>query len=369
MNLSYLDWYLVEIRRHLHGSIPHEQLNSFEFETRNHLESQTEDFIAQGMDRRAAEIAAIERFGRPEDIAKDCLKGHRNQTILTRTIFAGIGFVLLVILNQFSQFADPSRPPFSQGYVNNMAWLVLGFGLFALAIGKMPKLRWFAFPGVVIAVLCIVYGKQNTFFGPTSTPAYPGMSQVVLHEQFLQLRVDNANLKKIEHSAAVDWRNQVGTAKDMKKGESLKIARIVYNTRSNNTVYYTTTWFTSGGTAGEGGWSGALVNRNIDGTYVFQSRPALSQITLEGPLTKRDVQKAISGRINEVELRSKTRDRLMARMQSGLNVRVYVRILSIIRLPLLTYIFIVFPLSYCVCMVTSKWRYRSRAKANRMRLA
>lgn len=70
MKLDYINWYLVELKRHLLGRVSSEQEFALCAQTKNHLESLAEEYEGQGMDADSAQHASVERFGRPETIAR-----------------------------------------------------------------------------------------------------------------------------------------------------------------------------------------------------------------------------------------------------------------------------------------------------------
>lgn len=70
MKLDYINWYLVELKRHLLGRVSSEQEFALCAQTKNHLESLAEEYEGQGMDADSAQHASVERFGKPETIAR-----------------------------------------------------------------------------------------------------------------------------------------------------------------------------------------------------------------------------------------------------------------------------------------------------------
>ena len=250
MNLSYIDWYLVEIRRRLHGSLPLDQLNSFEFETRNHLECQTEEFVTQGMDQKSAQIAAIERFGTPEDVADRCLESAKKATNRLVAAIGGLAFILFVLVNQFTQMNSLHGYSNTFTYGSRMIWLILGFGLFAIIIGRMPKFRWFLFPAFTILALGTITGYKSTFYVPMSSSSGPTINYAELHQRYSRLKSEHYQFETVEHQAAEDWRGVKANAKDLGRNATLTIPRIVYTSRPGSMVYYASSYGPNGEISG-----------------------------------------------------------------------------------------------------------------------
>ena len=369
MKLSYIDWYLVEIRRRLHGSLPLDQLNSFEFETRCHIECQTEDFVTQGMDQKSAQIAAIERFGTPEDIAEQCLvQGKRSLSKTTRTVF-GVGFVIFVFATLFNQLSYIHGFPNSYVSGSNGNWLIFGFALFAFLIKRMPKVGWFLLPPIAIVGLGTACGYFSTFYAPMSNSLVPPMSYAGLHNRYLVLKDEHARFAKVEHEAAASWREVMVTAKDLGPKDKLSIPRIVYEMRRGQAIYYPTFVGSDGGTVSTSGESTSATMISETNQFAFQYMPVRKELTVHGPLTSKDVRTVVSYRILEAEHRSKWRDSVMAGMQKSLNIPVKTRIWMIVGSQLTNYVFVVAPISFCACFITTRIRGRVRVKPNKMKLA
>ena len=369
MNLSYIDWYLVEIRRHLHGSLPLDRLNSFEFETRNHLESQTEDFVTQGMDQKSAQIAAIERFGTPGDIAEQCLiQGKRSISNTSRTVL-GLGFVVFVFATLFNQLSYIHGFPNSYVTGSNSNWLIFGFAVFAFLVKRIPRVGWFLLPPVAIVGLGTACGYFSTFYAPMSNSPVPPMSYASLHHRYLVLRDEQSGFTKVEHEAAKYWREVMVKAKDLGPNDTLLIPRIVYEMRRGQAIYYPTFVGSDGGSIATSGESTSATIVSETNQFAFQYMPVRKVLTLHGPLTSKEIRTVVSYRISEVEHRNKWRDTVLAGMQKSLNIPVTTRIWTVIGSQLTNYLFVVAPISFCVCFLATRIRGRVRVKTSKMKLA
>ncbi|MCX7801069.1 MAG: hypothetical protein N2109_12115 [Fimbriimonadales bacterium] len=65
----YIEWYLAELERRLARRVTRERLHQLLAETETHLSERSEELRREGMEPRAAELAAIDAFGPPERLA------------------------------------------------------------------------------------------------------------------------------------------------------------------------------------------------------------------------------------------------------------------------------------------------------------
>jgi hypothetical protein len=70
---KYIDWYLVEVERLIGQSTTREELHDTLREVGSHLSSAKEGAMAQGLEDRNAELAAVESFGTPSNFVKHVL--------------------------------------------------------------------------------------------------------------------------------------------------------------------------------------------------------------------------------------------------------------------------------------------------------
>jgi hypothetical protein len=354
VKLNYIDWYLVELRRRLLDSMPLDQESSFILETKNHLESLTEEFVTNGMDPRAAEVAAIERFGTPDKIASDCILGIRRvrerRLIQFTTVMLGIFF------------SNMRGYPYASVFTYTLAPLIIVFGLYALVLGKLPARQWFVMPAVCIALMGIFTGFRSTYYDSPGTLSTV-MNYRDLHDQYEQLRTQNLVAVKTEHDTADKWRALLATAKDMKSGETVEIPRIIYEEHRNHSL-------NNGGyeMSYEGSYS-PMVFDEVSNKTSFRFLPAEKTLQLKGPLTAHDVRSAILGRITEVQSKSQRRNGMLLAMQRGLNISVRSRIQTYVSGPLAIYMCFICPVALLVSFMMSKIRNRIRFREKNLRLA
>lgn len=364
MNVSYVNWYLVELRRRLHDTMPLDQENSFIFETKNHLESLTSDLIAQGMEPSKAEIAAIERFGSPDTVASQCLIGLRSvreRKIIFAAAVALFGFLVLYCLAWI-------QTSFVGAELGPAIPIIIALALYALLIGRVPSWRWFALPLACTVMFGAVYAKSQTYVR-LSPYRYNGQWQNYgeLHSHYAQLKSQQAEAANIEHSAAEEWRKNLRDAKDLGAKDKMSIARITYavpsaaepvlhDLRRNGYYQFDQLNMT------------ALVSAS-NNRATFQYMPVRSSLELQGPLTAHDIRKAIEGRLTEVRQRAKQRDRLLGAYEEGLNKSVLDRFGARLEDRLIMYGAFAIPISLLACFLTSRIRNRVRFKPNKLRLA
>ncbi len=355
MKLNYIDWYLVELRRRLIDSMPLDQESSFILETRNHLESLTEEFVTNGMDQRAAEVAAIERFGTPDKIASDCILGIRRKRERRLIQFAGIMLAIWTTDVVWDGVSNLRGYPFGYTYSLTLAPLIILFGLYSLVLGKLPSRAWYALPATCIVAFGIYSGIRSTFYAPPNTFG-AAENYRELHDHYGQLREQHLIASKMEHETAEAWRAMLPAAKDMKSGQTLEIPRIVYQESRHHVAGY------------DFGQSPTIVDDETR-KATFRYMPVEKKLELMGPLTAHDVRSTLLGRIREVQSRGNGREATLIPMQRGLNISVRNRIKTFVSGPLAIYMFIIGPLSLLASFLTSKVRNRIRFREKNLRLA
>lgn len=369
MKLNYIEWYLVELRRRLLDSMPLDQESSFILETKYHLESLAEEFVTNGMDPRAAEIAAIERFGSPDKIASDCLISLRQIRERRLIQFASIAMAIVIILITLDGAMQGRGSRFSSYYLLSLSPLVITFGVFALIIGKLPSWKWFALPAICAALFGFVEGSRTTFY------TLPGTFSVKkpyaeLHNQFGQLRTQHLVAAKAEHEAAESWRTLLASAKDMKLGEVAKFPKLTYVVQNRGEPDYTEQYYSSGIYSRSTGYSYSwTIYDSAHGHTSFRYLPVETQDDLKGPLTAHDVRLSLVRRITSAQANSHLREGILENMRLALNLSVKDRIQMAVSSRILGYLFAVGPLAFVVSFLTSKIRRRVRFKANNLRLA
>ena len=204
MNLSYVDWYLVELRRHVRESVRLEDETSLIAETKNHLESLVEELQSQGLDAEKAQLAAIERFGAPKEISRRFIEAAATKD--GRKI--GVGEVVVVALCLIAITFGMIMMPFDQGYgVTAIACsLVVLLGIFTLFSGRMPNRRtigiYAAFPIMIGVVSALFFSYHQT--SPTGKP------EVFLNQEVGQLvaklEAQNKDVTSAEDRMIARWK-------------------------------------------------------------------------------------------------------------------------------------------------------------------
>ncbi|MBS1725313.1 MAG: hypothetical protein JST51_01230 [Armatimonadetes bacterium] len=153
MILSYIDWYLVEMRRELNGLMPDERREALLSETKNHLMAIVEELTAEGQQQPEAERIAIERFGDPRTIARQFVRtSHDSQGTFAR-ISRGSLVSMMTLFLVLGAIAAPFVPQYVFGWLLVASFTL--FGIYSRLTGLMPKVSSFLIPGVVIAGLAL----------------------------------------------------------------------------------------------------------------------------------------------------------------------------------------------------------------------
>ncbi|MEI7986657.1 MAG: permease prefix domain 1-containing protein [Armatimonadota bacterium] len=166
MKLSYIDWYLVELRRDIHGKIPIDRESSLIEETRTHLSSIVEDLMSDGISQETAEKVAIERFGDPSRIARHYLTMNqtatsKSQRIAEATIFALITLGIFLIMSDFSTIrAD--RLAYALGVP------AVFFYCFSRLTGRIPRAKLFLAPVICVSILALPAAGLISFYSASS---------------------------------------------------------------------------------------------------------------------------------------------------------------------------------------------------------
>lgn len=151
MVLNYVDWYLVELNRHLEGKLDPDRLESLLVEIRAHLEEKILELTQQGASLRSAERAAVREFGDPHVIAASALGGTGLTAKMVRRgvlLAASLGSMLSLAF----LLAIIESPRVHQTTL--ISWLLWGSALALPLIGylAMRSRQWVAVPAAALAL-------------------------------------------------------------------------------------------------------------------------------------------------------------------------------------------------------------------------
>lgn len=149
--LNYVDWYLVELNRHLEGRLDSDRVESFLAEVRAHLDDRILELTQQGAAPRSAERVAVREFGDPHVIAASALGG---TAVTARTVRRG---VLLAassgsLLSIAFLLAIIESPRVHETAL--ISWLLWGSAPALPLIGYLAirSRRWVAVPTIALAL-------------------------------------------------------------------------------------------------------------------------------------------------------------------------------------------------------------------------
>jgi len=368
---------MVELRRHLNENVPLDKLNSLLFEAKNHLESLSEEFQSHGMDRRAAELASIDRFGAPNKVAGDFLLSLREVRERRLILVAAVATAFLIPYLVYRAYTGNSYFSISVATGENIFLIAGALGLYALIRGKVPKFRWFAYPLALIVLLGSAFGFSNTFYrSPENGLEYP-TNYSSLHEQYLTLRSQHRDASALEHEAVADWQKAMASDDGIAAGSKLSLPRITFEVKSYGQ---------------EASWPGSQVQPSHVGNnpYVrywkfntpvrtvmdpatsqkrFNMTPKLFRLEIAGPKSGKEVRSLLMGRVEEVRNVMEGRQRILGSMQNALNISVLERAKKMIGSFAPGYLFFAAPLAWLLSLILSKARNLFLFRSRRTRLA
>ena len=225
MKLSYIDWYLVEIERNLSDLVPLEKQNSLLNESNNHLSSLAEEFESQGMEEKASQLAAIDRFGTPEKIANQFIENFGNQkrrkpyTLLNILLFASICIVVFWLT---VSPGDLIR--------NGIAMVVIPFaaifGFYSVLHGKRASARWILLPTIMSLVIGIPAAFYFTVYNSGDSNNQHLVSYNSLRQQVLKLRSERQAINRFTEPYLKNYQALLNDPKykdGLKRGETLSV--------------------------------------------------------------------------------------------------------------------------------------------------
>lgn len=230
MKLDYINWYLVELKRHLLGRVSSEQEFALCAQTKNHLESLAEEYEGQGMDIEAAQRASIERFGSPvaisrlyiDQILDPAKKVHWILVGLFWTLFVGIAFSgLLSGLLRLGDYA-----------AGQVAFLVGLTVLAALARGKRLEGRFWAYSSAIPVFLAVVIAPSIASIRNDRLQDAKIVSQSSLSETYLQAQRQNEVVTRFENGLMKQWEQILSNPslrRGLVKGQSLQVPELRYS--------------------------------------------------------------------------------------------------------------------------------------------
>ncbi len=189
MNLNYIEWYVVELGKHLSSAVPLDKQNSLLHETKNHLSSLVEEFQSQGMDEKTSQLAAIDRFGAPEKIAAQFLEslnsrqGRAFVTLLNLALFIAICVIVTGLILSPNELIRG-------GPIMTIVPIAMSYGLYTLLRGRRPTAKWLLLP----TAMSVVIGLPSAYYLTAFTSNRGYLSHVMpygaLRKQVLGLRAE-----------------------------------------------------------------------------------------------------------------------------------------------------------------------------------
>ncbi|MFN3684093.1 MAG: HAAS signaling domain-containing protein [Fimbriimonadaceae bacterium] len=131
----YIEWYLAELERRLGRLVSRERMHEILCDAESHLREKAEALEREGMDPRAAQLAAVEAFGRPDRVAAAELRAQRARI-----------------------FGLPT--PWALGTASLLPFLALGYVAIANQGGRLPDETPFLF-----ALLCLPFLVASALAG------------------------------------------------------------------------------------------------------------------------------------------------------------------------------------------------------------
>lgn len=296
MNLSYLDWYLVELRQHLHGRVSAEQEESLLAQSRMHLEALTEELKGEGLSMEGAEKEAALRFGRPEIIAQTYVtaitsKPKRLSSVVNIFLALALFFILV-----FSMFMLPFEP------LKIGVGIVFAFAFSFFLIGLVTKRAFSRKTFLTVASLPILFGLAPAVFldfyqSPGEMPTLSTSTNLErMRERAVKTR---AQKTAFEDSMKKRWEqvlNDPKLAMGLAKGETYALP--AYQALGSRGVYISAPPVLTN----ENGHMFTAEDRvvlkgyNIDLGKLGERKPE----TLTGPMTLGEIKSKIDGYLNSI---------------------------------------------------------------------
>ena len=367
MNLDYINWYLVELESKLSEAVPLEQQNSLLVETEIHLRSLSEDLQAQGMDLRSTQIAAIERFGTPDQIASRCLSNHSSPSsgrihMFVKALLAIVSVSAVTYAVQSVNYVE-LIPYVSYTFAASVAC----FGLYGFAFKRIPDYRWFMLPLATLFVFGAWIGSQKAFFSPDSSPYPRLMPRQYIRDGYLAFKSEHLISRRNEQAAADKWRDILNKGQGIPAGASLELPHLTYRSML--------IWEPKGSKYQKMTIVNPKPRKNQEFGYwnLYASQlaefPTVSKLTLHGPLSFGIINAQLKEKLIAAHIAQSNRESILDRFRFSLNERIYERTSKIYSALLPTYLMLVFPASLLLSYLLAQLRKAIPTRYRNRRLA
>lgn len=296
MNLNYLDWYLVELRQHLHGRVSAEQEESLLAQSRMHLEALTEELQAEGLSVEESGKEAALRFGRPEIIARDYMKA----IVSKPKRLSPIVNIFLALALSFILFFAMVMLPFEPLKIGVGVVFVFAFSFFLIGLVTKNVLSRKTF--LTVASLPILFGLLPAIFldfyqSPGEMPTLSTSANLEkMRERAVKTR---AQKTAFEDSMKKRWEqvlNDPKLAMGLAKGETYALP--AYQALGSRGVYISAPpiWTNERGHMFTADDRVVLKGDNIDIGKLGERKPEI----LTGPMTLGAIKSKIDGYLNSI---------------------------------------------------------------------
>ncbi len=230
MKFDYINWYLVEMKRHLLGRVSSEQEFALCAQTKNHLESLTEEYESQGMDAEAAQRASIERFGSPASISRLYIDQILDPAKPVHWVFVGIFWILFSTITVVGLLCGLLG---STDYVAGLlACLVALTAFAAIARGKRLESRFWTWSAAIpIAIAIFIAPAVGSIRNDLSRDARI-VNQSALSQTYQQAKRQNEVVTGFENKLMKQWDEILSNPSlqsGLVKGQSLEVPELRYS--------------------------------------------------------------------------------------------------------------------------------------------
>jgi hypothetical protein len=367
MKLNYIEWYVVELGRNLTDSVPLEKQNSLLHETKTHLASLTEEFTDQGMDEKAAQLAAIDRFGTPEKIAEQFIesfripKSSRVSLVLNIGLFLAISIIVTCLIIQPTEFVR-------NGVAMTTVPIAATFGIYSLILGRRASAKWILLP----TAMSFAIGVPAAFFLTSYTTGANHAQQVVsyrsLHRQYLALKTEQAEKEKFLKPYSDFYRQVLKDPKyqdGLKPGETLTVPRYHVSGGSKNIFVAflppqkATMWVDKD----------PYTMEVRPGEIVFGKDKAVAPDLMKGPMSGHNLRVAMIENLQSIKRGKNFNELVLQQLEAGLNMSIFQRIKLLAFWVGSAMLLFGIPVSWIASWIASAIRNRFRYRSRKIGLA
>lgn len=179
---DYIEWYLVEIERHLRKIDPPQRVTDIVGEVRGHLEQSVEDIRSRGATEDGAVKEAIIGFGHPRIVAKGFAPKSRFRVTVYWAMIALTLVVLGTMSRQFVISVSDARIGDSPGTLFSFGAFAL-IGLGAVFLLSMVSKRWCVFPLMIGCTILIALSGYFVSGEVRSYAFHPSREELLLFDE------------------------------------------------------------------------------------------------------------------------------------------------------------------------------------------